>query len=165
MLGSANTVGRGERGPSLSYKQKMSLHSLVLIRPALDAVWSLISLICPRLFPHRTLVGCRAMPYQPRFIADCAVSPFQTPVSLAPSLSVHLSPIVVVHAADPAMAAGVHVPRRLRSSPTEPRAPTTPKGGIDRPDLPLPYVAYVYVSSVSGVSDVCCNCFILMLQK
>jgi hypothetical protein len=41
-------------------------------------------------------------------------------------------------------------------------AGSDPDDRIDQPNLPLPYIAYV---SVSAVSDLCCNYFILMLQK
>jgi hypothetical protein len=46
----------------------------------------------------------------------------------AHSLVIRPSPIAKGRAADPAMAAGVHVPWRLRSSSAEPRAPTSVSG-------------------------------------
>jgi hypothetical protein len=89
---------------------------------------------------------------------------------VARSLAVRLSLIAVGRAAEPAMAAGVHVPWRLRSSPTEPRAPASMAGvsGARTPRLAtgshpdgrnrlaqpsLPYVVYV-----------CLKCFRCMLQ-
>ena len=148
----------------------MNPHSLILIRPAPDTVaWSVI---CPRLILHRALVGCSAMPYYPapRAVLDTYV---------ALSLVVRPSSNAVV--ADPAMAVRAHVPWRLRSSPVEPRAPTsvggaggahalrhastpTPMARNDQSGLPLPML-HMYVSSVSCISDVCRNCFILMFQK
>jgi hypothetical protein len=57
-------VAPQEQAPSLhlSHKQKTNPHLLILIRPASDAAaWPLIHL-CP--FPHRTFIGCRAMPHR-----------------------------------------------------------------------------------------------------
>ena len=63
-------------------------------------------------------------------IADRAARPSHTPVQLAlpRGLSIRLSPITVVDAAGPAMAAGAHVPWRLRSSLVVPRASTSVGG-------------------------------------
>jgi hypothetical protein len=83
-------------------------------------------------------------------------------VTCAARSLVYPSPIVVGRAANPAMAVGAHVPWRLRSSPTKPRAPTsvagaggartlrlatgpTPTTGLG---LPLPYIA-----------NMCLKCF------
>jgi hypothetical protein len=49
-------------------------------------------------------------------------------VPLAPSPSICTSPITVGHATNPAMVAGARVLWSLRSSPTEPRAPTITGG-------------------------------------
>jgi hypothetical protein len=99
---------------------------------------------------------------------------------VARSLTICLSPIAIGRTADPAMAARAHVPWRLKSSPGEPRAPTSVAAGgarasrlaagshpssqsqLAQPSSPM---LHMYVLSVSDVLDVCCNYFISMLQK
>jgi hypothetical protein len=112
-------------------------------------------------FPHHRPCRTPSLPAPLTYVAVTCV---------ARSLAVHLSLIAVGRAAEPAMAAGVHVPWRLRSSPTEPRAPASMAGvsGARTPRLAtgshpdgrnrlaqpsLPYVVYV-----------CLKCFRCMLQ-
>jgi hypothetical protein len=72
---------------------------------------------------------------RPRSLRCSPTSQSPTPFTYVPvtcaacSLVVYPSPIVVGRAAEPALAAGAHVPWRLRSSPTKPRAPTSFAGG------------------------------------
>jgi hypothetical protein len=86
-----------------------------------------------RPLPQRTLVGLPRRALFPHCRPHHAPS-LPTPLTcmavtcIARSLAVRLSPIAVGPATDPAMAAGAHVPWRLRSSPGEPRAPTSVDG-------------------------------------
>jgi hypothetical protein len=125
---------------------------------------------CP--FPHRRQRHARSLPAPLTCVAVTCI---------ARSLAVSLSPIAVGHAADPAMDAGAHVTLRLRSSSPKLRAPTSVAGaggaraprlavnshlvGRNRPAPRFPPMLHMYVLSVSDVSDVCCNYFVLMLQK
>jgi hypothetical protein len=123
-----------------------------------------------RSLPQRALVGLprRALPPSPAALH--AFAPCATHLRGS-----HLRcslPRCLWHAADPATAAGAHVPWRLRSSllsQGHPRAwpvlvvlarrgsPPAPTlmVGINWPDFPFPML-HMYVSSVSDVLDVCC---------
>jgi hypothetical protein len=132
------------------------------------SVWLLI---CPPSSPARAhraiapfpfLVAGRArLPRPPAPLTCMAVT------CVAHYPVVHPSPITIGRTANPAMVTRAHILWHLRSSPAEPRAPTSMAGvgGLARrrPESPTfpPYVTYIYVSYVS---DVCCNYFILVLQ-
>jgi hypothetical protein len=87
-------------------------------------------LITSAPFPHRALVGLprRALPLIARLHHVLLLHALLTcvPVTCAArSLVAHPSPIAVGRTADPAMAAGAHVPWRLRFSLAEPRTLTS----------------------------------------
>jgi hypothetical protein len=119
--------------PHLSQKQKkIQIPSpTYAYLPSSEATWPLICLPLSR----RGLSGCGAMPFphqQPRRTPSLPMPLTYVPITcvayLRPShlrrslLVVYPSPIVVGRVTDPAMAARAHVPWRLRSFPTKPRA-------------------------------------------
>jgi hypothetical protein len=76
--------------------------------------------------------GCRAVPFphrRPRRVPSLPVQLTYVLVTCAAhSLTARLSPIVVGHAAGPAMTAGAYVPWCLRSSLAKPMAPMSVAG-------------------------------------
>jgi hypothetical protein len=125
-------------GPPLSRKQKNS-YSLVCLfaqpRSSVTAHSSVpfptahcwVAALCPS--PVTVRAAC------PRSLRRSHTSQSPAPLTYflvtcaARSLVVYPSPIIVGWVIDPAIAAGAHVPWRLRSFPTKPRAPTSVAGG------------------------------------
>ena len=134
------------------------------------------SSVCP--FPSACSSGCHVVPFP---IASHAMHPRSrvTITCVARSIAIRPSPNAIGRAANPAMAAGAHVSWCLRSSSAKPRAPMSVAGVVgayapplavgshpndhnrQAPAFPSP-ILQMYVSSVS---EVCCNCYIWMLQK
>jgi hypothetical protein len=104
-------------------------------QPGPEAAWPLV-VHAPSL-AHRALVSCRTMPHRRAPHCRPCRTPVLNVVPLAPSMSVRPSPIAIAHAADPTIATGVHVPWRLMSSSTEPRAPTSTRGASGAHASPL----------------------------
>jgi hypothetical protein len=123
--------------------------------------------------------GCRVVPFTHR--RSHRVSSHSTPLTCIPvifaarSLVIHLLPIVIDTPLTPHGRWGAHVVARLRSSLAEPRAPTSMAAAARRwipprwsestdPTFPSP-IMQMYVSSVSDILEVYCNCYICMLPK
>jgi hypothetical protein len=126
---------------------------------------------------HRAVASC---PSQSLAALRTLAPGWQSPASLAPFPFVHHPTPLGVSLTSPwplghTCRGGSSLPRpsqghqrawpvlvvlACRGSPSAPTSTT----GIDWPNLLSPML-YMYVSSISDVSDVCCNHFILMLQK
>jgi hypothetical protein len=159
----------------LSYAYRPGARSSVAAHPSAPSPTVRSSSYHVVPFPHHR--PCRALSL-PALLTYAA---HLHPSHLRRSLPLRSSPIAVGRVADPAMAAGTHVPWHVMYSPPEQWAPTsvpvlvvfarcgspsapTPTGGINWPNLPS-FMLHLYISSVSDLLDVCCKCFILMLQK
>jgi hypothetical protein len=126
-------------GPiSLRNKKKQIPTPSYAYPPSPEAAWPLIRLppfpprivglpryAFPRHRPRRATSLHTPLTYVP---ITCATHLCPSHLRRSLSLAVYPSPIVVGRAADPTMAAGEHMPWRLRSSPTKPRSPTSVAG-------------------------------------
>jgi hypothetical protein len=126
--------------------------------------------------PSLTACSSTVMPY-PRPIAGCArPSQSPAPLDLSPSVrppSLSCTPLTPSWRLGRTCRGALGLPRPRQGYPRAWRGARTPllaavshPNGQNRPASVFPFsMLHIYVSSVSDVSNVCCNYFILMLQK